>query len=65
MSAGRRIPLSDAEPGDLLVWSNGSHTAVYAGAGRMIHAPGPGSRVERVDVFTSKVTAISVADLLG
>ncbi|MEU8622093.1 NlpC/P60 family protein [Streptomyces sp. NPDC048623] len=44
--AGRRIPLSQAQPGDLVTYrSDASHVAIYAGNGQVIHAPYPGARV--------------------
>ncbi|MFG3344918.1 NlpC/P60 family protein [Streptomyces sp. NPDC048018] len=45
-NAGRRIPLSQAQPGDLVTYrSDASHVAIYAGNGQVIHAPYPGARV--------------------
>lgn len=47
-SVGTSIPLSQAQPGDLLFWgSAGSyyHVAIYAGNGQYIHAPAPGQSV--------------------
>jgi hypothetical protein len=41
--AGTKIPLSDAEPGDIL-WRNG-HVAIYIGGDSYIHAPRPGRTV--------------------
>jgi cell wall-associated NlpC family hydrolase len=52
--AGRRIPLSQARPGDLVVYrSDASHVAMYVGHGRVIHAPYPGApvRYDRVDMM--------------
>ncbi|MET9621369.1 C40 family peptidase [Streptomyces sp. NPDC006464] len=44
--AGRQVPLSQAQPGDLVTYrSDASHVAVYAGNGQVIHAPYPGARV--------------------
>ncbi|MFF2568195.1 NlpC/P60 family protein [Streptomyces sp. NPDC058084] len=44
--AGRRIPLSQAQPGDLVTYrGDASHVAIYAGNGQVIHAPYPGARV--------------------
>ncbi|MEU6475637.1 NlpC/P60 family protein [Streptomyces sp. NPDC047017] len=60
--AGRRIPLSQARPGDLVVYrSDASHVAMYAGNGRVIHAPYPGApvRYDRVDMLpVSSVTRV-------
>ncbi|MEV5973598.1 NlpC/P60 family protein [Streptomyces sp. NPDC051921] len=61
-SAGRRIPLSQAQPGDLVTYrSDASHVAIYAGNGQVIHAPYPGARV-RYDPVTmmSHVTVTRV-----
>ncbi|MER7518116.1 NlpC/P60 family protein [Streptomyces sp. NPDC126499] len=45
-NAGRRVPLSQAQPGDLVTYrSDASHVAIYAGNGQVIHAPYPGARV--------------------
>ncbi|MFJ9828497.1 NlpC/P60 family protein [Streptomyces sp. NPDC101160] len=45
-NAGRHIPLSQAQPGDLVTYrSDASHVAIYAGNGQVIHAPYPGARV--------------------
>lgn len=43
--AGRQVPLSQARPGDLVVYrSDASHVGMYVGNGRVIHAP---TRVRR------------------
>ncbi|MFB7374738.1 NlpC/P60 family protein [Streptomyces sp. NPDC056222] len=44
--AGRQVPLSQAQPGDLVTYrSDASHVGIYAGNGQVIHAPYPGARV--------------------
>ncbi|MET9375098.1 NlpC/P60 family protein [Streptomyces sp. NPDC002992] len=44
--AGRQVPLSQAQPGDLVTYrSDASHVGIYAGDGQVIHAPYPGARV--------------------
>ncbi|MBD0708451.1 MULTISPECIES: NlpC/P60 family protein [unclassified Streptomyces] len=44
--AGRQVPLSQAQPGDLVTYrGDASHVALYAGNGQVIHAPYPGARV--------------------
>ncbi|MFF9406604.1 C40 family peptidase [Streptomyces anandii] len=48
--AGRTVPLSEAVPGDLVLFRNEEHDGighigVYAGDGMMIHAPRPGGYV--------------------
>lgn len=47
--AGTKIPVSKAQPGDLLFWgARGStyHVAIYVGNGNYIHAPEPGQKVK-------------------
>ncbi|MEU6401744.1 NlpC/P60 family protein [Streptomyces sp. NPDC046985] len=60
--AGRRIPLSQARPGDLVVYrSDAGHVAMYVGNGRVIHAPHPGApvRYDPVDMMPiSSVTRV-------
>jgi hypothetical protein len=54
MRAGRRVPLAQARPGDLVVYrDDASHVAMYVGNGWVIHAPYPGARVryDRVDMM--------------
>jgi len=44
--AGQRIPLSQARPGDLVIYyGDMHHVGMYAGNGMVIHAPYPGARV--------------------
>ena len=44
--AGRRIPMSQARPGDLVIYyGDMHHVGMYAGNGMVIHAPYPGARV--------------------
>lgn len=49
-SVGVEIPMSEAQPGDLVFGSWGSggpgHVGVYAGNGRMVHAPTTGEAVQ-------------------
>jgi cell wall-associated NlpC family hydrolase len=47
-NAGRRVPLSQMAPGDMLFWATGGrihHVALYIGNGQMVEAPYSGSRV--------------------
>lgn len=55
---GKPVPLAEAEPGDLLFFAHGHgrgdvhHVAMYAGAGKMLHAPDTGRTVEVVAIDT-------------
>lgn len=50
---GKRIPLSEARPGDLVFWAYGRdpaaihHVAMYLGDNQILQAPQPGENVER------------------
>ncbi|MFF5206686.1 C40 family peptidase [Streptosporangium sp. NPDC000396] len=57
--SGPQIPLSQAQPGDLLFWRHDptnpsyvSHVAIYWGNGKMLHAPRTGDVVKLVPVST-------------
>lgn len=44
--AGRQVPLSEAQPGDVVTYrSDASHVGMYVGNGQVIHAPYPGAPV--------------------
>jgi cell wall-associated NlpC family hydrolase len=52
-TAGRRVPLSQKAPGDMLFWATGGrihHVALYIGNDQMIEAPYSGSRVRIASV---------------
>ncbi|MET7682168.1 NlpC/P60 family protein [Streptomyces sp. NPDC005423] len=58
--AGRHIPLSQARPGDLVVYrSDASHVAMYVGNGRVIHAPYPGAPVRYDPVGMMPVSSVT------
>ena len=40
--------LADAQPGDLIVLKNNEHIVIYAGDGKVIHAPDVGRTVSEV-----------------
>ncbi|MET8010724.1 NlpC/P60 family protein [Streptomyces sp. NPDC005271] len=58
--AGQPVPLSQARPGDLVVYrSDASHVAMYAGNGQVIHAPYPGARVRYDPVGMMPISSIT------
>ena len=58
--AGQRIPLSQARPGDLVIYyGDMHHVGMYAGNGMVIHAPYPGARVRY-----ERVTDMPVAEVV-
>ncbi|WP_263170987.1 NlpC/P60 family protein [Streptomyces sp. SCSIO ZS0520] len=58
--AGRRIPLSEARPGDLVVYrADASHIGLYAGGGRVIHAPYPGAPVRYDPVGMMPISSVT------
>ncbi|MFC0597154.1 C40 family peptidase [Streptomyces palmae] len=58
--AGRQVPLSQARPGDLVVYrSDASHVAIYAGRGQVIHAPHPGARVRYDPVGMMPIASVT------
>ncbi|SEB90065.1 Cell wall-associated hydrolase, NlpC family [Paramicrobacterium humi] len=49
---GVEVPsLDQAQPGDLLVVKGEGHIVIYAGDGKIIHAPRPGKNVQLVDNY--------------
>ncbi|WP_037906174.1 C40 family peptidase [Actinacidiphila yeochonensis] len=60
MNAGRRVPLNEIRPGDLVVYrSDASHVGMYVGGGRVIHAPYPGARVRFDPVGMMPIAAVT------
>ncbi|MBQ0829992.1 C40 family peptidase [Streptomyces tagetis] len=58
--AGRRVPLSEARPGDLIAYrDDASHIALYAGGGQVIHAPRPGAPVRYDPVGMMPVSSVT------
>ncbi|OIJ97176.1 hypothetical protein BIV24_07240 [Streptomyces colonosanans] len=58
--AGRHVPLSEARPGDLVVYRNdASHVAMYVGNGMVIHAPHPGAAVRYDPVGMMPVSSVT------
>lgn len=53
MTQGTEVPsLADAQPGDLIVFRGGGHIGIYAGDGKVIHAPYPGRTVSEQKLWT-------------
>ncbi|GAA4929124.1 cell wall-associated NlpC family hydrolase [Nonomuraea thailandensis] len=48
--AGRRVPLDQVQPGDLLFSKGLGHMGMYAGGGKMVHAPQTGDVIKVVDL---------------
>ena len=47
---GTAVPsLAQAQPGDLIVLKGEGHIVIYAGNGKVIHAPHPGTKVQEVN----------------
>ncbi|WP_208614224.1 C40 family peptidase [Streptomyces yokosukanensis] len=58
--AGRQIPLSQARPGDLVIYrSDASHVGMYVGNGQVIHAPYPGAAVRYDPVGMMPVSSVT------
>jgi len=58
--AGRQIPLSQARPGDLVIYrSDAGHVGMYAGNGQVIHAPYPGAPVRYDPVGMMPVSSVT------
>ncbi|WP_372454572.1 C40 family peptidase [Streptomyces buecherae] len=57
---GQRVPLSQAQPGDLVVYrGDASHVGMYVGGGQVIHAPHPGANVRYDPVGMMPVTSVN------
>ncbi|WP_245717556.1 C40 family peptidase [Nocardia jejuensis] len=56
LEAGTPVPLDELEPGDLVSYYGGGHSALYAGEGQVIHASTYGSGVKMSPVDNMPVT---------
>ncbi|MEV7119139.1 C40 family peptidase [Kitasatospora griseola] len=58
-SAGRRVSLAEARPGDLVIFfKDRHHVGMYAGGGVVVHAPHPGARVRYESVGAMPVNSV-------
>ncbi|PCG83819.1 hypothetical protein CIB93_22470 [Streptomyces sp. WZ.A104] len=58
--AGRMVPLSQAQPGDLVAYrADASHIGMYVGNGQVIHAPYPGAPVRYDPVGMMPVSSVT------
>ncbi|MFD0212835.1 NlpC/P60 family protein [Streptomyces hirsutus] len=58
--AGRQVPLSQARPGDLVVYrADAGHVGMYMGNGQVIHAPYPGAPVRYDPVGMMPVSSVT------
>ncbi|HET8931070.1 MAG TPA: C40 family peptidase, partial [Acidimicrobiales bacterium] len=52
-NAGQVVPVSQAQPGDLVFYSGFGHMGMYAGGGQIIHAPHTGDVVKYSSLYMS------------
>lgn len=58
---GTEVPsLAQAQPGDLIVTNGGEHIVIYAGNGKVIHAPSEGRNVSLVDNWMSDSDIVTI-----
>ncbi|GAB3127865.1 hypothetical protein GCM10027289_06010 [Tsukamurella serpentis] len=38
LGGGRSVPISDLQPGDIVIYNGGSHAALYIGGGKVVHS---------------------------
>ncbi|MFE6622210.1 NlpC/P60 family protein [Streptomyces sp. NPDC057740] len=59
VNAGTTVPLSSAQPGDLVFfYDDVTHVGIYIGNGMMIHAPKPGAYVREESIYYDGESAI-------
>lgn len=58
---GTEVPsLADAQPGDLIVCNGGEHIVIYAGNGKVIHAPDVGRNVTEVNNWLTDADIVTI-----
>jgi cell wall-associated NlpC family hydrolase len=58
VDTGHRIPVAQLAPGDLVFYYSGvTHVGIYAGGGRIIHAPHPGAPVRYAPLDSMPISA--------
>ncbi|WP_314172703.1 C40 family peptidase [Streptomyces winkii] len=58
--AGTQVPMSQARPGDLVVYrDDASHVGMYVGGGQVVHAPHPGAPVRYDPVGMMPVSSVT------
>ena len=58
-AAGQTVPVSDIQPGDLVIYFAGqTHVGMYVGNGLIIHAPRPGSVVQFASVNSMPISSV-------
>ena len=60
---GKKIPLSEAVPGDIVIFNDFSHNGIYAGGGNFYHAPRKGDRVKLAPIYTDRYHIVRLADI--
>ncbi len=60
---GKKIPLSEAVPGDIVIFNDFSHNGIYAGGGNFYHAPRKGDRVKLAPIYNDRYHIVRLADI--
>jgi cell wall-associated NlpC family hydrolase len=58
INAGRRVSISQIQPGDLVFYYGTGHVAMYVGGGTVIHAPHTGDVVRYASLYMSTPEAV-------
>ncbi|MDN4613415.1 C40 family peptidase [Leifsonia sp. F6_8S_P_1B] len=64
-TVGTEVPsIAQAQPGDLIVTNGGEHIVIYAGDGKVIHAPSEGRNVSLVDAWMDDSDIVTIRRLV-